>query len=381
VITVLNIIGTRPEAIKMAPVIKELEKFPAAIRSIVCETGQHSEMLKPILKFFDIHPQYDLKIMRPQQELGELTARLLVALAPVLKETNPQWILAQGDTTTVLAAALSAYYHRIPFGHVEAGLRTGDKHNPFPEEMNRRIADSLSDVFFAPTEKSRQALLKEGYADEKIVVTGNTVIDALLAVSASSPENPPDSLKRVPFNKKLILVTAHRRESFGEPFREICLAVKQLAEEFSGKGVHFVFPVHLNPNVQKPVREILSDVQGVSLTDSLDYISLVYLMKRAKLILTDSGGIQEEAPSLGIPVLVMRETTERPEGVEAGVVKLVGVTRSKIFSEAVRLLTDKVAYQSMVRNVNPYGDGRAAERIVSVILQRPSGGGCSKGHE
>jgi len=365
---VLSLIGTRPEAIKMAPVVKELEKHPERIRSVVCLTGQHREMAAPILSLFGIRPDYDLDVMQPNQSLSDLTARTLTRLDPIIEEVAPNWILAQGDTTTVLVAALASYYHRIRFGHVEAGLRTGDRYQPFPEEMNRHLADVLADRLFAPTERSRQALLREGIAEENILLVGNTVIDALLTTVALPYDWSIGPLAHIPKHKRLVLVTAHRRESFGEPLRNICLAIRELADKFQHLDVHFIYPVHLNPNVQIPVKEILTNVTGVSLIEPLDYLTLVHLMKQTELILTDSGGIQEEAPSLGVPVLVMRETTERPEGVEMGIARLVGTSKSRIIAETERLLMDRQALAAMVTRNNPYGDGKAAGRIVSALL-------------
>lgn len=369
-LTVLSILGTRPEAIKMAPVIQELAKYPQRVRSLVCVTAQHREMLDQVLHLFDIHPDYDLNIMRPGQPLPDLTAHLFTSLSPVLVEARPDWVLAQGDTTTVLVAALIAYYHKVRFGHVEAGLRTGDRYAPFPEEINRRVADIVADLLFAPTERSRQALLREGCPAEAILVTGNTVIDALLKVAARPYNWLAGPLANIPVDKRIVLITAHRRESFGAPFREMCQAVRELALQFASSGVHFVYPVHLNPNVRQPVGEILSGISNISLIEPLDYLSMVHLMKRSTLILTDSGGIQEEAPSLRVPVLVMRDTTERPEGIEAGVVRLVGTQRERIVGETQRLLQDPAALMEMASGANPYGDGKAAMRIVSALLER-----------
>lgn len=366
--TVLSIIGTRPEAIKMAPVIQELARHPDQFRSVVCSTGQHRQMLDQVLQLFDITPEYDLNLMQRDQRLASLTARLITSLDETLETARPDCVLAQGDTTTVLAAALVAFYRGIPFGHVEAGLRTGDKRRPFPEEINRRLADAVTDLYFAPTERSRQALLREGFSDDTIFVTGNTVIDALLQVAARDASWSAGPLGEVPCADRYVLITAHRRESFGEQFRQLCLAIRDLATAF--RDVRFVYPVHLNPNVRQPVGDILSSVSNVSLIEPLDYFWLVQLMKRSTLILTDSGGIQEEAPSFGIPVLVLRETTERPEGIEAGVVKLVGTDRERIVSEAQRLMTDREAYAAMASPANPYGDGHAAERIVAALREK-----------
>ena len=373
VLTVLSVVGTRPEAIKMAPVIKELERFPERIRSVVCSTGQHREMLDQVLRLFAIAPDYDLNLMTPDQRLAQLTANLFVGLDDVLDAVRPGCVLAQGDTTTVLVAALAAFYRRIPFGHVEAGLRTGDRQRPFPEEINRRLADAVADLYFAPTERARQALLREGVPDEAVFVTGNTVIDALLTVAERPYAWAAGPLAALPAGARFVLITAHRRESFGEQFRQLCLAIRDLAMEFAPTGLQFVYPVHLNPNVRAPVGEILAEVPNLTLLEPLDYLPLVQLMKRCVLILTDSGGIQEEAPSLGVPVLVMRETTERPEGIEAGVVRLVGTERQHIVAAARLLLTDAKAHAAMAAGANPYGDGQAASRIVAALLDRVGG--------
>ena len=366
-LNVLSVIGTRPEAIKMAPVINALKLEPGKIRSMVCVTGQHQEMLNPVLEFFDIQPDFDLAVMQPNQTLSQLTASLLVGLDRAVLDTSPDWILAQGDTTTVLVAALVSFYRRVRFGHVEAGLRTGDVNRPFPEEMNRRLADALSNVYFAPTERARQALLREGICPANIRVTGNTVIDALWQVAAK-PFDWDDSPLRQLRGKRLVLITAHRRESFGEPFRDLCFAIRDLANKFAHSGVHFVYPVHLNPNVRAPVMEILSELPNVSLIEPLDYFCMVHLLKRAEVILTDSGGIQEEAPAFGVPVLVLRDTTERPEGLETGMSRLVGTRREDIVAEASRLLEDPSARANWPRGLNPYGDGKASQRIVQVLL-------------
>jgi UDP-N-acetylglucosamine 2-epimerase len=368
-LTVLSIMGTRPEAIKMAPVIKELDKYKNQVHSLVCVTGQHREMLDQVLTLFDIQPDYDLGVMRPDQALSQLTAELFSGLDSTVKGAKPDWILAQGDTTTVLVASLVAFYERIPFGHVEAGLRTGDLSQPFPEEMNRRIADSIAHLHFAPTERNRQALLLEGRPADNIIVTGNTVIDALLSIVAMPFDWSSGPLAGIPNDGKIILLTAHRRESFGIPLKEICLAIKELAHQFQSQGIHFVYPVHMNPKVRHAVEKILSNIDNVSLIEPLDYLSLVHLMKGSLLIMTDSGGIQEEAPSFGVPVLVMRKTTERPEGVDAGVSKVVGTEKTRICEEAERLLTDPAAYATMSKGINPYGDGKAAGRIVSSLLE------------
>jgi len=354
----------------MAPVIQKLEEHPEAVRSVICSGGQHREMLEQVLSLFRIRPDHDLNLMQPNQSLSQLTAALFTGLDRVVSEVRPDWVLAQGDTTTVFVASMVSYYHRIPFGHVEAGLRTGDKHRPFPEEINRHLADLVADLHFAPTERARQALLREGRPEADVHVTGNTVIDALQDVAARPYDASTGPLAFLPLDRKLVLITAHRRESFGEPFRDLCRAIQDLARRFEADGFHFVYPVHLNPNVREPVSQILSELPNVSLIAPLDYLSLVQLLKRASLVLTDSGGIQEEAVGLGVPVLVMRDTTERPEGVEAGAAKLVGTRRDRIVSEADRLLRDPAARKAMTTGTNPYGDGRAGERIVSILLQR-----------
>ena len=349
----------------MAPVIRALREHAERVESVVCNTAQHREMVDQVLEIFRITPDIDLDIMQPGQSLPDLTGRVITRMTEVLQSLRPDWVLVQGDTTTVFATGLAAFYEHIRVGHVEAGLRTYDKRNPFPEEINRLLVDHLSDRHFAPTERNREALLREGHTDETIIVTGNTVIDALLSV-AELPE-PPDMPPLDP-DRRLILVTAHRRENHGQPLRNICAALKALA----GRGdVQIVYPVHMNPNVRGPVYELLGDVPGVLLTNPVDYVTLVHLMRRAYLILTDSGGIQEEAPSLGKPVLVMRRRTERGEAVEAGVVELVGTETEAILGHATRLLDDSAAYRSMVRAVNPYGDGRAAGRIVASLLGLP----------
>jgi UDP-N-acetylglucosamine 2-epimerase len=332
-LTILSVFGTRPEAIKMAPVIRELARHPGEIRSVICSVGQHREMLNQVLPLFGIRLDHDLDVMQPDQSLSQLTAALFTGLVRVVVEEQPDWVLAQGDTTSVFVASMVAYYRRVRFGHVEAGLRTGDKHRPFPEEINRRIADLVSDLHFAPTERARQALLREGCREADVHVTGNTVVDALNDVVARPYDWESGPLAAIPRKEKLVLITAHRRESFGEPFRELCLAIRDLSRRFQDEDVQFVYPVHLNPNVRKPVNDILSGLGNVSLVEPLDYLSLVQLLKRSTVILTDSGGIQEEGVGLRVPVLVMRETTERPEGVEAGAARLVGTRRERIFAE------------------------------------------------
>lgn len=378
---VLSIFGTRPEAIKMAPIVRTLEQTPG-IESQVCVTAQHRQMLDQVLNLFRIIPDYDLDLMAPNQSLAELTAVIFKGLDPILAEVQPHWVLVQGDTTTVMAASLAAYYRQIRVGHVEAGLRTGDKWQPFPEEINRRVVGATADLHFAPTQKARQNLLREGVPDENISVTGNPVIDALKAV-ARLPVNEGflDYLAGIgipePFRQpkgaadrigpRLVLVTAHRRENFGAPLENICAALRNLAEAY-GPDLHLIYPVHLNPNVQEPVHRLLGDVSNITLLPPLDYMPMVHLMKQSTLILTDSGGLQEEAPGLGVPVLVMRQVTERPEGIEAGTVRLVGTDTDTILREARRLLDDAEAYQAMAHAVNPYGDGKAASRIVWSLL-------------
>ncbi|HSR64643.1 MAG TPA: UDP-N-acetylglucosamine 2-epimerase (non-hydrolyzing) [Xanthomonadaceae bacterium] len=357
---VLVAMGTRPEAIKLAPVVLALQQEPwADVR--VLATAQHRQMLDQVLAAFRIVPDVDLDIMRPDQSLPELTARLLQRLDRVLEEEAPDAVLVQGDTTTVLAVAMAAFYRRIPVGHVEAGLRTGDIRNPFPEEMNRVVAGRLADWHFAPTETARANLLAERYAPASIHVTGNTVIDALLHVARESHPLPAG----IPDGSRLVLVTAHRRENFGEPFQQVCEGIRALAERHA--DVHVLYPVHPNPNVAGPARRILGDHPRISLCEPLDYRGFVAAMKQACLILTDSGGVQEEAPALGKPVLVMRRETERPEAVAEGVVKLVGPCREAIVREGSRLLDDPAAYAAMAKGASPYGDGHAARRIVAVL--------------
>jgi UDP-N-acetylglucosamine 2-epimerase (non-hydrolysing) len=368
---VLSIVGTRPEAIKMAPVIRALEGRDG-IESVVCSTGQHRQMLDQVFELFNIRPGIDLNVMQPNQTLAGVTGRLFEQLDRVVEERQPDWVLAQGDTTTVMVASLVAFFRRIKFGHVEAGLRTHDKWRPFPEEINRRIADLVADAYFAPTAAAKAALLKEGCNPASILVSGNTVVDALLEVAARPCDWSRGALAAIPAGKRLVTITAHRRESFGEPFRELCTALRELAVAHRQNGTHFIYPVHLNPNVQAPVREILSGIDNLTLLEPLDYGSLVQLLKRSYLVLTDSGGIQEEAPSFNVPVLVMRETTERPEGVEAGMVRLVGTSRERIVGETQTLLADKAAYARMARGRSPYGDGQAARRIVDYLLGTPT---------
>ncbi len=377
---ILSIFGTRPEAIKMAPVIKELERYPDRFKSRVCVTAQHRQMLDQVLQLFEIKPDYDLDVMKPAQDLYELTANVLMGLRQVLVSERPDMVLVHGDTTTTLAAALAAYYARIPVGHVEAGLRTHNKFAPFPEEINRRVCGVLTELHFAPTEAARTNLLAEGIDDSKIHVTGNTVVDALLGVSAriSSDHTLMGRLAGqfafLESDRRMILVTGHRRENFGEGFEQICHALVEIAAGFPDCDI--LYPVHLNPHVQEPVKRLLGSgrYQNIHLIEPVDYLPFVYLMNRAYLIITDSGGVQEEAPSLGKPVLVMRNTTERPEAVTAGTVRLVGTDRARIVAEASLLLTDLNTYRQMSQAHNPYGDGSAAVRIVRLLAERLNAG-------
>ena len=348
----------------MAPVVRELAKREG-IESRVCVTAQHREMLDQVLALFEIQPDIDLNLMRPNQSLAQITAAVFTHLDPVLAEMKPDWVLVQGDTTTVIATALNAYYRRIKVGHVEAGLRTHNKWEPFPEEINRRVAGVVADLHFAPTKWSRQNLLKEGISPEIVHVTGNPVIDALQFV-AEQPSPPVVASLLSKFeSKRLILVTAHRRENHGLPLEQICVALKEIAAR---GDVEIVYPVHLNPNVQEPVYRLLGDVPNITLLQPLEYLPLVHLMKNAALILTDSGGIQEEAPAFGVPVLVLRDTTERPEGVQAGTLKLVGTDAQRIVTEANYLLNDPIAHAAMAQAVNPFGDGDSAKKIVDILL-------------
>ncbi|WP_105651434.1 non-hydrolyzing UDP-N-acetylglucosamine 2-epimerase [Cronobacter dublinensis] len=367
---VLTVFGTRPEAIKMAPLVHALAQDPA-FDTRVCVTAQHREMLDQVLHLFSIVPDYDLNIMKPGQGLTEITCRILEGLKPILTEFRPDVVLVHGDTTTTIATSLAAFYQRIPVGHVEAGLRTGYLYSPWPEEANRTLTGHLAMYHFAPTELSRQNLLRENIPDARIFVTGNTVIDALFTVRDRVMADEPLRLRletQYPFldgDKKMILVTGHRRESFGEGFEQICRALADIAAQ--NRDVQIVYPVHLNPNVTEPVNRILGHVENVVLIEPQEYLPFVWLMNHAWLILTDSGGIQEEAPSLGKPVLVMRETTERPEAVEAGTVRLVGTDTRRIVDEVTRLLHDDAAYQAMSHAHNPYGDGQACERILHAL--------------
>jgi len=365
---ILSVFGTSPEAIKMAPVLLELKRYPSVFDSRVCVTAQHRHMLDQALDLFGTTPDYDLDIMGSSQSLSDITCKVLHGLIPVLKTFNPDVVLVHGDTTTTFAASLAAYYEKIPVAHVEAGLRTGDIYSPWPEEINRKITSSISQWHFSPTQQSRQNLLNEGIADEMIFVTGNTVIDALYHVVKmleSDKELRCDVVKRFDFldlDKRLILVTGHRRESFGKGFESICFALKAIVT--ACRDVEIIYPVHLNPSVRDTVHRILSHTPRIHLVEPQEYLSFVYLMNRSYLILTDSGGIQEEAPSLGKPVLVLRDTTERPEAIAAGTVKLVGTIGENIVAEALNLLSNNSAYESMRGAYNPYGDGQAAIRIV-----------------
>ncbi len=372
---ILLVFGTRPEAIKMAPLVKEFQKYPEIFDVKVCVTGQHRQMLDQVLAIFDIRPNYDLNIMAPNQDLYDITSKVLLGTRPVLKEYSPDIVLIHGDTTTSMAAGLAAFYQHIKIGHVEAGLRTYCLDSPWPEEMNRQVADRLCDYYFAPTEQARQNLLHEGTPEEKIFVTGNTVIDALfMAVEMiSSNQEIKKKVKQtlstsgyVIGNRPYILVTGHRRENFGDGFRHICMALKEIALAYPDMDI--VYPVHLNPNVQKPVYELLSEVKNIHLIAPLDYLPFIYLMQHCCLILTDSGGIQEEAPSLGKPVLVMRNTTERPEAVTAGTVKLLGTDPQAIVKHVHQLLKDQTVYNQMTKAHNPYGNGNACQKIVSQLM-------------
>ena len=377
---VMLVFGTRPEAIKMAPLVKEFQKHPDEFQTIVCVTGQHREMLDQVLHIFEITPDYDLNIMKQGQDLYDVTARVLLGMRDVLKEARPDVVLVHGDTTTSTAAALAAFYQQIPVGHVEAGLRTHNIYSPWPEEMNRQLTGRLAMYHFAPTPLSRQNLLSEGVQESHITVTGNTVIDALyMVVDKIKRDKVLDAelekllkqsgydVNRLSAGKKLVLITGHRRENFGDGFISMCRAIKTLTEKYP--EVDFVYPMHLNPNVRKPIHEVfgedLSGLGNMFFIEPLEYLSFVYLMEKSTIVLTDSGGIQEEAPGLGKPVLVMRDTTERPEALEAGTVKLVGTDYDKIIKEVSALIEDWEYYERMSKAVNPYGDGKACARIVS----------------
>ena len=373
---IMVIFGTRPEAVKLAPVIKECQKHAYKIGTRVCVTAQHREMLAQVLDVFGIKPDLDLDIMQPDQNLSQLTARILTDLDPVIQQEKPDWILIQGDTTTVMVAAVLGYYQRVKIGHVEAGLRSFDNWQPFPEEGNRRIASVLADLHFAPTENNRKNLLREGIPDELIKFSGNPASDALKMIFEKHAPPAVEALLKqggiFSGDRRLVLVTAHRRENFGEPIQNICRAIKQLANQYAD-SVTIIYPVHLNPNFQKTVYESLSEIPYIKLMAPLDYLDLVHLMKHAALILTDSGGIQEDAPSLGIPTLVLRERTERQEGVATGTLKLVGTDPETILQEARRLLDDPDVHAAMAGAVNPYGDGHAARQIVRALLERWEG--------
>ena len=366
-IKVMTVFGTRPEAIKMAPIVLELAKHPDKITPVVAVTAQHREMLDQVLGLFNITPDHDLDIMAQGQTLFDITSKAMMGLDKVLEQEKPDIVLVHGDTTTTFAGALAAYYHQTTVGHVEAGLRTHDKYSPFPEEMNRKLTGCIADLNFAPTETSESNLLAENVKPESIFVTGNTVIDALHHTVRDDFQFEDELLQNIDFeNKRIILVTTHRRENLGEPMRHVYKALRQLTEEFD--DVEVVFPVHKNPKVREVVREELGGLSQVHLIDPLDYEPFANLMHKAHLILTDSGGVQEEAPALGKPVLVLRDTTERPEAVAAGTVKLIGTDRDVVYNEAKLLLTDEEAYNEMAESVNPYGDGKASARIIQAIL-------------
>ncbi|MGB2896467.1 MAG: UDP-N-acetylglucosamine 2-epimerase (non-hydrolyzing) [Anaerolineales bacterium] len=367
---VLSIFGTRPEAIKMAPVVNLLSVTPD-VESLVCVTAQHRQMLDQVLDLFAITPDFDLDVMRPDQSLPDLTATVIQGLDTIVRDTQPDWILVQGDTTTVMAAGLLAYYHHVRVGHVEAGLRTGDKWQPFPEEVNRKITGVVADLHFAPTEQARDNLLREDVNSGNIVVTGNPVIDALYEIVERPYDFDHPVFQAIPEGRRLILVTAHRRENFGEPMERIFEALREIAERYR-EDVHLVYPVHPNPNVREPAHRALSGITNLTLAEPLDYLPMTHLMKNAYLVLTDSGGLQEEAPALGTPVLVLRRVTERPEAVQAGTARLVGSDSNKIVSETSKLLDDPEAHRAMAQAVNPFGDGHAAERIVQALLDFPS---------
>ena len=378
--TILLVFGTRPEAIKMAPLVKKFQQYPNDFRTVVCVTGQHREMLDQVLQIFDIKPDYDLNIMKQGQDLYDVTARVLVGLRDVLRDVKPDVVLVHGDTTTSMAAALAAFYQQIPVGHVEAGLRTHNIYSPWPEEINRQLTGRIATYHFAPTPLSRENLLHEGVDENHIFVTGNTVIDALYwVVDRIKNDDELDrtlnnellqngyDVVRLSQGKKMVLITGHRRENFGDGFTQICRAIKTLVETYP--NVDFVYPMHLNPNVRKPIHEAFDGKQyeNMFFIEPLEYLSFVYLMEKSAIVLTDSGGIQEEAPGLGKPVLVMRDTTERPEALEAGTVKLVGTDYNKIVKEVSLLIEDSRYYQTMSEAVNPYGDGKACERIIKCI--------------
>lgn len=364
---ILFIFGTRPEAIKMAPVVKEARN--RNLDTVVCATSQHREMLRQALTIFDIEPDIDLDLMRDGQTLSGLTARAVQALDEVVTRAAPDWVLVQGDTTSAMAGALVSFYHQVKVGHIEAGLRTGDMLRPFPEEFNRRAIDLIADKYFAPTRLTANNLLREGISEDKVHITGNTVIDALIEIAKKPCNWNDDSLRTLDPDRPIVLITAHRRESFGAPFRNLCEAIRDLSTRFP--GYQFVYPVHLNPNVREPVREILSDLPNVKLLEPVGYLTFVQLLKHSCLVLTDSGGVQEEAPTFGAPVLVMRDTTERPEGIAAGVARLVGTSRENIVQAAERALTGEPE-ESQLHTANPYGDGKASIRIVDTLIDADS---------
>lgn len=368
-IKLLSVFGTRPEVIKMAPVIKELNRHPAEFNCRVCITAQHRQMIDPLLDLFTIKPDYDLNLMQEDQTLEHITITVLTELGKIINYEEPDYLVVQGDTTTAMAGSLAAFYRKTKVAHVEAGLRTRNKHHPYPEEVNRRIIDSLSDLYFAHTEQAKQNLVGEGVDDAKIEVTGNTVIDALLNVAEREFDMAGTILEKIQWNgKKVVLVTAHRRENFGNPLANICKAIREMAIRYPS-DLCFIYPVHLNPNVQKTVHSMLDGVENILLVDPLEYAPFVQVMKRSYLILTDSGGLQEEAPSLGKPVLVLREITERPEGVAAGAVEVIGTEPGRIVEKTTELLINQEKYKVMSRAVNPYGDGKASERIVKRFLR------------
>lgn len=365
-IKVLSLVGTRPEAVKMAPVIEELKRCSDRIASKVCVTAQHREMLDSVLELFEIIPDYDLDVMRDNQTCSQVAAAIMSGLEPVLRIERPDWVLVQGDTTTVMSAALAAFHNGVNVGHVEAGLRTYDKHRPFPEEINRRAVGLVADLHFAPTTTAQANLLREGVSVDRIAVTGNSAIDAIRLIADVPYDWSSSPLVEISRDQRIALVTAHRRESFGAPLRNICRALRDVAERF--EDVHVVYPVHPNPHVERPVRSILAGHPRITLVPPLDYLSLVQVMKSSYVVLTDSGGIQEEAPALGKPVLVLRDETERPEGVATGAARIAGTTREGVRDEFTRLLTDDLLYAQMASAVNPYGDGHAAARIVDALL-------------
>lgn len=383
--TILLVFGTRPEAIKMCPLVKELQKHPAEFETVVCVTGQHREMLDQVLHIFEVVPDFDLNIMKQGQDLYDVTSRVLIGMKEVLQKVNPDVVLVHGDTTTSMAAALAAFYQQIPVGHVEAGLRTHNLYSPWPEELNRQVTGRIAKYNFSPTKLSHNNLIAENVPENQIYITGNTVIDALHIVVNKIKNSPKVSseltqllfksgynTERLTNGRRLVLITGHRRENFGEGFINMCTAIKDLTLKYP--EVDFVYPMHLNPNVRKPIHQVfgenLSNLGNMFFIEPLEYLSFVFLMEKSYLVLTDSGGIQEEAPGLGIPVLVMRDTTERPEAVEAGTVKLVGTNYALIMDETSRLLDDSACYNSMSQAVNPYGDGHACERIVTILNQK-----------